>query len=245
MPHRINPTKFFSKLKLDPLTGCMEWQGEITKGGYGRVSIYLNPGYVHYAAHRVAAYLAGMIASPRGIEGGLGDQNVLHKCDNRKCCNPEHFFLGSHADNHFDRNTKGRQVKGHAQHLSKLTDTDVATIRAALEKGVVPTLLAKEFGVTPGVIYGTRDERFNLRTGGVVDEIRLDKILMMNEVAKIEGQHYVRGEQHGRAKLSAEDVVRIRDICGSGLFSQAAVARSFNITPSLVCSILKGRIWNT
>lgn len=104
MPHRINRERFFSKLKLDPNTGCMEWCGETYERGYGKM--YSTAG--KFRAHRVAAYLAGMIDTPRGSQSGLDDNNVLHTCDNPKCCNPEHLFVGTHADNVADMLAKGR-----------------------------------------------------------------------------------------------------------------------------------------
>ncbi len=58
---------------------------------------------------------------------------VLHSCDNPPCTNPEHLFLGTHADNMADRNAKGRQArqKGTAHGMSKLTPAMVRAIRAA------------------------------------------------------------------------------------------------------------------
>ena len=104
MPHRINPQRFFSKLKLNPDTGCMEWPGETYERGYGKM--YSTAG--KFRAHRVAAYLAGMIDTPRGAQSGLDGKNVLHTCDNPSCCNPEHLFIGTHADNVADMIAKGR-----------------------------------------------------------------------------------------------------------------------------------------
>ncbi|MGH7024521.1 MAG: HNH endonuclease signature motif containing protein [Caulobacteraceae bacterium] len=51
-------------------------------------------------AHRLAWELAN---GP--IPDGL---LILHKCDNPVCCNPDHLFLGTAADNHADCAAKGR-----------------------------------------------------------------------------------------------------------------------------------------
>lgn len=51
-----------------------------------------------------------------------------------------------------------------------------------------------------------------------------------------------RGEKNGHAKLTAADVLAIRDLMGIGV-RQAAIARQYGVHPSHVSSIKTGRIW--
>jgi hypothetical protein len=55
--------------------------------------------------------------------------NVLHKCDNRVCINPEHLFLGTHDENMSDMTSKERQARGERNGLSKLSNEAVRQIR--------------------------------------------------------------------------------------------------------------------
>lgn len=78
-------------------TGCHEWTGQLDRGGYGKISI---PGRGTQKVHRVAyEMLVGEI--PTGVL-------VLHHCDNPKCFNPAHLYLGTHKDNTRDRIKRGR-----------------------------------------------------------------------------------------------------------------------------------------
>lgn len=75
---------------------CWEWTASTIHTGYGRFSI----GARSIASHRASWQFAyGPI--PEGL-------CVLHRCDNPPCCNPEHLFLGTHADNAQDREAKQR-----------------------------------------------------------------------------------------------------------------------------------------
>lgn len=80
-----------------PEAGCWLWLGRTAPNGYGRMGAGRNR---QYAAHRVSwEFHRGPI--PAGLI-------VCHKCDTRRCINPDHLFLGTHADNARDRDAKGR-----------------------------------------------------------------------------------------------------------------------------------------
>lgn len=63
--------------------GCWEWLGYLDKGGYGTVGIYTNNHLKMYRAHRLS-YLC--------FKGDISfGMHIHHKCNNRKCVNPEHL----------------------------------------------------------------------------------------------------------------------------------------------------------
>lgn len=132
--------------KFTKSEGCWEWQASKTQGGYGHLKF---EGRMQLA-HRVAYQLyVGEI--PDGVY-------VCHHCDNRKCVNPAHLFLGTQADNIRDCWDKGRGVfpenAGEKHGQSKLTEGQVKEIRARRNAGDLTTDLAKEFGVARTTISG-------------------------------------------------------------------------------------------
>lgn len=87
--------RFFHKTKKTE-AGCLEWTGTLHEFGYGQTTWKGK----RYNCHRLAWEIyKGQI--PRGMF-------VLHKCDNPKCCNVEHLFLGTQKDNIYDGFDKGR-----------------------------------------------------------------------------------------------------------------------------------------
>lgn len=119
--------------------GCWEWCGALHHG-YGWINDKNGDGkWKPTTAHRVAWESAnGPI--PRGMY-------VLHRCDNRRCVNPEHLFLGTHLENLADMRQKGRGAKGEMVGGVKLSERDVITIRHRYSGGESQRHLASEFGV--------------------------------------------------------------------------------------------------
>lgn len=84
-----------------PWTGCWLWELASDRYGYGKATAL---GRKSTTAHRIS-YEAFVGPIPEGMF-------VCHKCDVAACCNPEHLFLGTAADNNRDRSNKGRTAKG-------------------------------------------------------------------------------------------------------------------------------------
>lgn len=85
------------------------------------------------------------------IPSGL---HVLHRCDVRACCNPEHLFLGTNADNIADSAAKQRRKRpGEMQNQHILTAADVLALRSAYRNGAgTYAELAEERGVSKSCV---------------------------------------------------------------------------------------------
>lgn len=133
--------RFENKILLIPESTCWHWCGAKNSDGYGSFQVEGKT----QGAHRVSYQLyIGEI--PCGL-------CVCHSCDTRGCVNPAHMFLGSHRDNMRDMTAKNRKcykfVTGSNNHLSNLTEADIATIRNKHKSGAYYYKdLAEEFGVS-------------------------------------------------------------------------------------------------
>lgn len=129
---------------------CWEWQGSLFVSGYGRIKFKGRA----YRAHRLS-YEVHFGSIPAGLL-------VCHRCDNKRCVNPRHLYLGTASDNVSDTAARGRIYSGdkHWSHLkpervlrganhprAKLSSEIAAEIREGFASGINRNQLAAKYGV--------------------------------------------------------------------------------------------------
>lgn len=138
----ITLARFWSKVDVGFPAECWPWRAQINENGYG----VFQGGKAHRTAFQI-------------LKGPIPDGEVVcHRCDNPVCCNPDHLFAGTQLDNVRDMIAKGRNrnALGERHHRAKLTDKQVAEIRASDATGAQ---LAKLYGVAQSTISGIRSRK--------------------------------------------------------------------------------------
>lgn len=132
--------KFWNRVFRKIETECWDYIGRYTNDGYGCFDIVDGS---RILAHRLAYYLYYRI-DPR-------NKLVCHTCDNPKCCNPNHLFLGDSQDNVKDSVKKKRHssviLKGENRPGSKLKEEQIKEIRFKRSLGFTLEMLAEEYNI--------------------------------------------------------------------------------------------------
>ena len=167
---RTDRERFEENLAEPDANGCIVWTGALF-GDRGYGAFWLRGKTI--GAHR-AAYMFARGDIPDGML-------VRHKCDNRPCVNIDHLELGTHADNARDAVERGRKPMGEHSVMAKLTDAQVAEIRALLAEGrLTQGEIARRYGVTQTWVWaiahgkGRRAKSASTATGPTPVELRFE-----------------------------------------------------------------------
>lgn len=121
--------RFFEK--VEKTDSCWNWTGAISSNGYGSAT---------FESRRISSHRLSWILCNGEIPNGLF---VLHTCDNRKCVNPGHLFLGTQKDNMQDCYKKGRMFipkegnfkNGHLPVNALLSNEEAIVIKDLIKSG--------------------------------------------------------------------------------------------------------------
>jgi DNA-binding NarL/FixJ family response regulator len=144
------PEVLWSKVDVKSKNECWPWKGSI-ENGYGRTWIN-DKGYY---AHRVIFNLA----NPEMIELKAPTNKkakgfLMHLCDNRICCNPNHLQIATLRENNLDMHQKGR-VKhkvGGDHHRSVFTNQQIEEIMDLRQDGLTMSMIAKKMNANKSTI---------------------------------------------------------------------------------------------
>ena len=131
---KVNKKNFWDNVDKPDGDGCWLWTGGKARDGYGR-----------FAGERVHR-LAWMTTHKQWVPDGM---HVLHLCDQPNCVRPDHLMLGDHAENMRQKAERGRgnKLRGEDVGQSKLTWTQVRSIRAEYAAGISQAKLGRKYGV--------------------------------------------------------------------------------------------------
>jgi hypothetical protein len=133
--------RFHAKYRKDE-SGCWIWIASCAGQGYGQIKLPGERRQIY--AHRLS-YLIHKGELPDG-------KQICHTCDNPKCVNPDHLFVGTSQDNHNDMTKKKRHTYGEKSATAKATTKDVLQMKAMIQAGVPQTKIASLFGLHQSTI---------------------------------------------------------------------------------------------
>ena len=141
--------QFWARVDRSSPDGCHLWLGAKNNSGYGTV----NWRGTNATAHRLAAFLLGVVDSVACPTDRTGSGFILHQCDEPACCNPAHWKIGTYTENQKEAYARGRRAarRGDKHANAKLTAAQAVDIRRRWP-AETQTKLALEYGVSQRVV---------------------------------------------------------------------------------------------
>ena len=193
---------------------CWKWTAATDAEGYGKFR-----GMVGTVAYNKAHRFSWAYHTQSEILRGM---MVCHSCDNPRCVNPAHLWLGDARDNVHDMHRKGRAPYqgGERSHRAKITETQALAILADCRPY---TAIAAEYGVTTMTVSDIKCRRS-------WSHLKVDFIGHAPRVSP----------KRGKSDRINPDIVReIRTSEARGV----DLADKFKVSVQLITAIRKRRAW--
>ena len=123
---------------------CWDWKGFVRPDGYTRMKCFSR-------STSLGGHVISWMIHKKQVK--KDDLFILHKCDNRKCTNPKHLFLGDASANMIDMARKKRSPN------IKLSLRQVLNIKKHLRRGATPISLSKLYKVNRVTISDIKNGR--------------------------------------------------------------------------------------
>ena len=235
----VSPEMYLlSKIEKNEITGCWNWKGSCFPAGYGYFkckALNHNP---------MTASRASWLIHKGPIESG--SIQVCHACDNRKCCNPDHLFLGTHQANTDDCIAKKRHSHGVKRPQAKLTDEIVSQI-LWLNKhygwGYVRLAQQYDYSKTGCQLIIAGNSWKHVSREEFSQEVRDAARVVFESYVAPSHVHPSYGKNNAASKLTEDDVVQMRRLRAEGQ-TVADIARQFNITVPTAHNAVTLRTWS-
>jgi hypothetical protein len=133
-------------VEFDTNGGCWLWTAAATRGGRGCIA-------VDGKSIPAARYMFS-----RAYDLCIDGREVCHRCDVAACVNPDHLFLGTHADNMRDWAVKGLAIaaahrrRRAPENVEKLTEDDARAVIEMARAGIPHKEIAAKFSISKAYV---------------------------------------------------------------------------------------------